>query len=651
MFEKLFEPIQIGSITVKNRTVMAPMTTLYGGADGQVTEQAIEYYGARARGGTGMIIVEGIYISPLGLQIPCSMTVRDDKFVPGLASLADSIRRNGAVSVMQLIHSGVQAWVTQTVGPSEVGRIVGKPISTELPPKALTIAEIEGIVEEFGMAAFRAMMGGWDMIQVHGTHGYLIHQFLSPLTNKRTDKYGQDRDLFVLQVIEKIREKCGPNYPIIYRLNGDEALGDSRLKGGISLEDAKKTAKRLEDAGVDAFDVTGGQDDCIDQYVPSAYVLRDREGWFFHLSSEIKKVVNVPIISGGGIEAPEAAEKALNDGLTDMVFLGRQLIADADWAIKAHEDRPEDIRPCVYCLHCGNRILTLKPVNCTVNPLAGYEFRQMTEENFLPAKTKKRILVVGAGPGGMECARVASQRGHQVVLVDKNDRVGGTVNIAIIPDFKHKYRKWIGWYDVQMKKLGIDLRLKTEADSALLQEVDPDIVVMATGSKPLVGTIKGIENTVLADDVLLGRAQTGQTVAIIGLGLVGAETALFLAEQGKKITVLEELAAPPILMDLGGIALLKPGEGLFAKHGVEVLLGTKVQEISANEIVTVEQDGEKRMKIDTVIDAIGRESVLPEDLLANSIERGKKVFTLGDAKAPRKIKDAVEEAFMLASQL
>jgi len=647
-FKELFKPIKIGNVLVRNRITMAPMTTLYAGPDGEVTDQCIEYYGARAKGGTGLITVEGTYISPLGLQIPDSISVCDDKFVPGLARLADSIKRNGAVAVLQLIHSGIQAWVPQTVGPSPVGRIMGKPISSKATPHELTIQEIEQIIQDFGNAAFRAMMAGFDMVQLHGTHGYLIHQFLSPLTNKRGDKYGADRDLFALEVYRGVREKCGPNYPIIFRLCADEALGDERLKDGITLDDAKKTAQRLVKEGVDALDVTGGQDDVIDQYVPSAYVLEHNQGTFLHLASEIKKLVNVPVISGGAIETPEVAEKAIKDGTADMVFLGRQLIADPEWAAKAEEGRPEERRPCVKCMHCGDRILALKPVNCAVNPLAGFEYKYMSEDDIPPARNKKKILVIGGGPGGLECARIATKRGHDVTVVEKSNKLGGTVKLAAIPSFKQRSQSLIDWYEDQIKKLGVKVKTKTNASVGLIKELDPDVVVVATGAEPMILEIPGIEKSVTADDVLLGKVDTGQNVIVIGGGLVGSETAMYLAKQNRKVTILEALPALELAMTIVGIAFLKPG-GLFAKYGIEVITGASVVEIKDGEVVTTDKSGEKKqIKADTIINAMGRQQVLPEELVSNARAMGKSVFVIGDAKAPRETKDAIREGFMTA---
>ena len=314
-YPNVLKPIKIGSMTVKNRINMAPMTTLFAGSDGEVTDQLMQYYAARARGGAGMVTIEGAYINETGLQIPCSINVSDDKFVPGLSRIANAIKDNGSCAVLQLIHSGVQAWVEQSVGPSEIGRIDGKPISTELTPRALTAKEVHQYVKDFGQAARRAKMAGFDAVQVHGTHGYLIMQFLSPVTNHRIDNYGVDRNLFPVEIIQEIKRVCGPDFPVIFRLCADETLGDKLHPQGITLEDSKETARRLEAAGVDAFDVTGGSDDVIHLYVPSAYILPDALKQFGKEHPEVYFSIHQSDSAG--------TERGVLEGLFDLGLTGR----------------------------------------------------------------------------------------------------------------------------------------------------------------------------------------------------------------------------------------------------------------------------------------------------------------------------------------
>lgn len=447
-YPKILEPIKIGNVQVKNRINMVPMTTLYAGHNGEITEQAVQYYKARACGGTGMVTVEGAYVNETGLQIPASINVSDDKFIPGLSRVADGIKDNGAVAVLQLIHSETQAWIEQSVGPSEKGRIDGKPISTELTPRALSTKEVLQYVDDFANAAHRAKMAGSDMVQVHGTHRYLIMQFLSPITtNKRIDNYGVDRDLFPVEIVRAIKNKCGEDFPVIFRLCADEPLGDELVTGGITLEDAKKTAIKLEKAGVDAFDVTDGSDDVIHLYVPSAYVLDGIEGCFIDLVAEIKKVVNVPVMSGGGIESPDHAEKILESGKVDMLFMGRQLIVEPEWIKKLEEGKAEEIRLCVKCVEYGRRIVYLRDMRCSNNPLGGNEWKYLNKGEIPLARDKKKVLVIGGGPAGLEAAKISALRGHNVILAEKEDHLGGSLKFASVPSFKNRYNKLINWYE------------------------------------------------------------------------------------------------------------------------------------------------------------------------------------------------------------
>lgn len=648
-YKKIFEPLKIGNITVKNRIAMAPMTTIYAGHDGEMTEQLAQYYGARARGGTGMVIVEGTYINETGPQIPCSINVSGDNFTPGLSRLADAIKDNGAVAVLQLIHSGIQACVEQTVGPSPIGRMVGKPTLAKSTPRPLSTQEIEKYIQDFADAAFRAKSAGFDMVEVHGTHGYLIMEFLSPLTNRRNDKYGVYRDLFALEVVKAIKEKCGKDYPVIFRLCADESLGDELLKGGITIEDAKRTAKRLVEAGVDAFDVTGGNDDVIDLYVPPAYVLEDKEGCFIELAAQIKEVVDVPVISGGGIETPEKAEAILESGKVDMLFLGRQIIADPEWVKKVEEDRVEDIRPCCKCVECLERLLDFNQMRCSINPISDNEWKHISEDDISQSRNKKKVLIIGAGPAGMEAARIAALRGHDVTLVEKQSRLGGTLNVAAIPSFKYRQRKLIDWYEAQIKKQKINVVLDKEANVDYVKEVNPDVVILATGSEELIPSIPGIENAVTAEEALLGKKPIGENVIVIGCGLVGAEVTYYLAKQNKKVTIFEALEDTDL--GLQGIALLKPN-GLFDKYEVKVNFKTPIVEIYPDGVLTVDNIGRKIItKADTIISAVGRKPLFDDNFVNALEENGIPVKVIGDAKEARKVAHAVHEAFSVAMSI
>lgn len=647
-YSKVLEPIRIGNLTVRNRINMAPMTTLYAGSDGEVTDQLMQYYAARARGGAGMVTVEGAYVNENGLQIPCSINVSDDKFIPGLSRIATSIKDNGAVAVLQLIHAGIQAWVEQSVGPSEIGRIDGKPISTELTPRALTTKEVLQFVKDFGQAARRAKMAGFDAVQVHGTHGYLIMQFLSPITNHRIDNYGIDRNLFPVEIVKEIKKVCGPKYPVIYRLCADENLGDKFIQQGITIDNAKETAKRLEQAGVDAFDVTGGSDDVIHLYVPSAYVLEGVEGTFVKYAEQIKNVVSVPIMTGGGVETPEQAEEILESGKVDMLFMGRELIAEPDWIRKLETGRRDEIRPCVKCVECGQRIVYDAEMRCSINPISGKEWKYLNESEIPLAREKRNVLVIGGGIAGMEAAKTCALRGHEVTIAEKASQLGGTLNIASKPCFKYRFERLVEYYKSEINRLGIKVNYNTIVDSKYVEELSPDAIIMSTGSKEASTQIPGVENCLKADDVLTDKVETGEKVIVIGCGMVGEELSYCLARQGKKVTVFE--AFDPAL-SVGGIALLRP-TGLFEEYNVKVNTHTPIVEIYEDGVLTVDQAGRKIItKADSIISAIGRVPAYGPEFITALREKDLLVLPIGDAVSARKVSDAVHEAFQAAMSI
>jgi len=639
-FKRLFEPIQIGTVTVPNRIYMPSMCTNYAGPQGESTIQDIGYYEARARGGAGLICIDFSCVSPEGRAQMGQRGLWDDRFMPHFTRIVDVIRARGARVTTQLHHAGVNAMVAQPMGPSRLSNLqffVSK-------PQEFSTEEVEELVEKFADAAVRAKTCGVDMVEIHGSHGYLVSQFMSPIYNVRTDRYGRDRALFAIEIVDRIKEKCGADFPVIFRFNASEYSPQ-----GITLDYAKEVARRLEAAGVDLLNVTGCNYDTLDYTVPNMYLEDEEEEYyrFIKLGSEIKKVVSIPVVSGGLLTDPAKAEKLLEDGVLDMVFIGKQLIADPDWPRKVESGRLEDIRPCCACMDgCIGRIFLMKTVWCSVNPLTGFEYRWLDEEALPKPLRSRKVLVIGAGPGGLEAARICAIRGHQVSIVDKADRIGGTVNIAGIPSFKKRYRQLIEWYHTQLSKLGVEIELNTEATAGLIKKKAPEVIVMATGSEPAIPDIPGIVQAATADDVLLGRKKVGQEVVIIGGGFVGLDTALYLAKQGKEVTVVEAL--PEAGADLEPSVQMsffrKPG-GLIDKYRIKIITGSPVVEVESSGVEIVDALGCRRLiKGDTVICAAGRRSVVCCELAEGMAE----VCVIGDARAPRKITDAIHEGFTVA---
>jgi len=644
-FKKLFEPIKIGKKIVKNRICMPSMCMNFAGPNGEVTEPDVAYYAARARGGTGLITIDYACVSPEGRGMPGQRGIWDDKFTPGLARLANVIKALGATTNIQIHHGGVNAITGEVVGPSRLSNqyyFISK-------PRELTTEEVEQLVEKFASAALRAKMAGIDMVEVHGTHGYLVCQFLSPLTNQRTDRYGRDRALFAIEIVRAIKKNCGEDYPVIFRLCADEFM-----EGGITLDYAKEVAKRLEGAGVDMLNVTGGNYDTLYYCIPTMYIEgEEKEAYyrFVKLASEIKKAVNIPVCSGGLILDPDIAEEVIEKGMVDMVFLGRQLIADPDWPRKVMSGKLDDVRPCIACNDgCLGEIFSYKTGRCSVNPLVGFESKYGSEEELPTASKKKKILVIGSGPAGLESARVAAIRGHDVSIVEKGNGIGGTLNIASAPPFKKRLKRLIDWYGIQLKNLGVKITFNTKGTMKLIEKENPDVVIIATGSEPLVPNIPGIENAVPAEDVLIGKKTVGNDVIIIGGGLVGCETALHLSKQGKNVTLVEAL--PEVARDMeltSKIFFTDPMIGLFRKYKIKVVMNRPVIDVRKDGVTLTDALGRRELiGGDTVIRAIGRISVLDKEL-AEELKKGdKEVYIIGDAKEPRKAFDAIYEAFFTA---
>ena len=637
-YSKLFEPIKIGEILVPNRIVMAAMGVGYAGLSGEVTEQLIAHFEATARGGVGLIVVEATYVHPNGRLYDGETSIDDDKFIIGLARLVQRVKSYGARVALQINHGGIQSKVPQPVGPTAVRRM----FSLGGPPRELSREEIEEIIDAYAAAVQRVMTAGFDMVEVHGTHGYLIAQFLSPITNKRSDEYGADKALFAVKIVERIREKCGKGYPIIFRLSATEFM-----EGGITVDFAKHAAKKLEEAGVNAIGVTGGNYDTAEHIIQPIYI--GKQGYFFDYASQIKKNVNIPVISGGCIFDPNIAEKAIKDGIVDMIFLGRQLLADPAWPKKVREGRIKEIRPCILCNECINSLFNIKPVVCSVNPLKGYEFKYLSEEEIAKASKPKLILVIGGGPAGLEAAKIAKIKGHKVILYDEKRKIGGTALLASKPEFKWRIGKLIEYYENTLKKLGVKLRLGEKINLKKIRRINPDVVIFATGSKPLKPEIPGVNYSVMVDDALLGKVKIGEKVIVVGGGLVGCEAALYLAMKGRRVTVVEAL--PQIAVGepiMNSVTLYRE----LVKNGANVLVNHKLLEIYRKGIIVADEKGEKKsIEADTIILAVGREPNIDEKLVSEVKKTIKEVYIIGDAKEVRKILYAVNEGFYTALQI
>nr|MDO8082863.1 NAD(P)/FAD-dependent oxidoreductase [Candidatus Freyarchaeota archaeon] len=630
---KLFESVNIGNMELRNRLVMPPMGTNFAAEDGSVTQRSIDYYRERARGGVGFVIVEGAYVHPLGKGSNFQMSLTNDDKIPGLRKLAKAIQAEGAKVAIQLFHAGRQASSmilgTQPVSASNVPCQLVRET-----PRSLKIGEIKETIDAFGEAAGRVEDAGFDAVEIHAAHGYLINQFLSPLTNLRRDRYGVDfegRSRFLLEIIQKIGEVVGEEFPIICRMNGNDYF-----EGGITLPEAKRIAEMVEEEGVDAIHVSGGIYDSENgEATAPMWIPR---GFMVPLAQGIKKVVNIPVIAVGRINDVKLAEEIVKKGQADLVSMGRALITDPELPRKAMENRLEEIRPCIACNEgCLNNLLFLKPVTCILNAAVGRE----EEFRIQSAKKPKKVLVIGGGVGGMEFARVAALRGHQVSLYEKSNELGGQVLLSSVPSYKYELKRIVPYFEHELERLGVDVHLEEEISASMIDDLAPDVVCIATGSSTVLPKIPGIDgdNVVLATDVLAGKAEAGKTVVILGGGEIGLETGYHLAEKGKKVTILEQMKRVATAMI--------PTFNYYVRHkfmgfGGKIITLAKVVEVT-QEGAVYEKEGQRVLeKADTVVVALG--TVPNVGLLESSGEKVREIYAVGDAVKPGRIMEAVHSA-------
>lgn len=635
----LFSPINIAGMALKNRVVMAPMGTRYPSFAGEVTQRLIDYYVERAKGGVGLIIAHFASIRQDGISSQYPLGIWDDSFIPGLWQLTAAVHAAGARIGIQLAHAGGQTSYAFTgrplVGPSPV------PCVGRETPRELTHEEIAQLVQDFAQAARRAVDAGFDMVELHMAHGYLLNQFLSPRFNRRTDAYGGDlagRARFPLEVVQRTRELVRDRVPIFCRLNVEDGI-----PGSLGPAEACQVAAMLERAGVATIDVSAGIGESFEVSSPP---MSFAPGTLLPYAAAVKAAVKVPVVAVGKLHDPLMAESVLAQGKADLIAIGRGLIADPEWAMKAQEGRFEDIRPCLTCNRpeCHGRVLRQLDMGCVVNPVVGREarFRLTT------AKAARSVLIVGGGPAGMEAARVAALRGHHVTLCEQSDRLGGQLVLAATPPYKSDIAKLTRYLSTQMAKLGVQVRLSCRASAEMIKQSQPDIVVIATGAAPLTPPIPGAAaHAVTAWDVLSGAVRVGKRVVVIGGGDVGCETAEFLATQGCQVTVVEML--PDVATELAAWTRRLLLHRLMAAK-VEILTQTTVKSIQPG-LVSYDRQGLAGDigPVDSVVLACGAvaRNELGQELTGLSVP----VHIIGDARRPRNAAEAIREGLELGFAL
>ena len=639
-FPSLFQPIQIGSMTVRNRFVKPPMGSNTAEDDCSVGQRMIDYYAEAAKGGFGLITIEVTAVSPTGNAIIRQPGLYDDKFIEGYSKLADAIHAYGAKMSVQLHHAGRQTMSAiigqQPVAPSPLPC----PFCQEVPHE-LTTEETYEMIKNFVDTAERAKIAGADAVEVHGAHGYLIAEYMSSYSNRRNDEFGgsfENRMRFPRLIVEGIRERCGNDYPIIFRMSGEE-----KTPGGRAIAETRAVARVMEEAGVDAMHIASGAYGslewiwgCYDS--PLAYMAQFAE--------EVKKSVSIPVITVGRINDPYIAEDLVASGRTDMVSIGRQGLADPAFPNKAYAGKLDEIIPCVGCHQgCSQEMLLGNCITCIVNPMAG---GYTSTRKIVPAETKKKVAVVGAGPGGLVAAWLLSERGHEVDLYEKTDKLGGQYRIASYPPTKGDLAKPIRFYINKCEKNGVKFHLCTEADADTILAGEPDAVILATGAVAAKPGIKGIDNPAFVDatDILEGKAVAGPKVLVVGGGLVGIETADYLGDYGRQVDVIDMI--PDIGADVNAMVKITLMPRL-AKNNVGLYPNTKVLEFAEDGAIC-ECNGEtvNYTGYDTVVLAMGRKACNPlEAALKDKVD----VCVIGDAVEPGMVMKATHGAAEVALSL
>lgn len=645
-YHHLFSPIKVGHTTIKNRVFMPPISTNL--ADkGYITDELIQHYEARAKGGVGLIVTEVTTVEPTYIYLPGDMSIHDDSFIPGWKKLTDAVHQYGAKILPQLFHPAYMAFpipgTPRLIAPSNVG-----PSYAKEAPRPVTIEELKVIIRQFGEAALRVKQAGGDGVEIHAAHAHgLLGGFLTPLYNKRCDEYGGDingRLKLTLEVVEEVRSVCGPDFIIDVRISGDEYSD-----GGLNLDDMIYVSKQLETHGADMLHVSGGTTIKRGSAIPAAGT---KPGAHAHLSQEIKKHVNIPFATVGRITEPWIADELIANGKADICMIGRANLCDPDFANKAKCGKDDDIRPCIGCLRCLNGIMFGKRVACTVNP----SFELENEDTLKPAEVKKKILVIGGGPAGMEAAFVAKRKGHHVILCEQSDALGGLMKLAAVPIAKQDLSRVIKYMARRLMQAGVEVRLNCKVEKAMLQGEFADYEVIASnGAVPsIIKAFTGFKQWATADDILAGNAFPGKNIVILGGGSVGCETADYLAPlvydlypRDRVITVLEMTKDIMAAESGPGRSLLV--QRMLKKH-VNLICEATVEKVEKDKIYYTKNGRTECIDdADTLIFAVGYHSDPTLKLLLE--ECGMTYHMIGDANHTGTIKDAIHDGYETARSI
>ena len=639
-FKKMFESIQIGPMTVRNRFVVPPMGNNFANSDGTMSAQSAAYYRERAKGGFGLITIEATVVHKGAKGGPRKPCLYDDSTIDSFRTVIDGCHEEGAKVSIQL----------QNAGPEGNAKNAGAPITaaTSIPsefgrdtPKELTTEEVYELIEGYGLAAERAMKAGADAVEIHMAHGYLVSTFLSPRTNKRVDEFGgcfENRMRFSRLIIEEVKKKTQGKLAILARINCSD-----EVPGGLDVHDSAAIAAYLEDCGVDALHVSRAVH-IKDEYMWAPTTVH--AGFSAEMAEEIKRAVSIPIITVGRYTEPQFAELMVREGRCDLVAFGRQSLADPYLPIKAAQERLEDVIPCIACLQgCVANMYAGNPICCLVNPFLGHEAEPLQK-----AEKPKKVMVIGGGVAGLCAAFIAQERGHQVTLYEQREILGGNMRLAAYPPGKGDITNMIRSYIHRCEKAGVDIRMNQEVTLDMIREEAPDSVIIASGSRTLILPIEGIDNPAIihGSDLLEGKRAAGKKVLVVGGGMVGCETAAFLGEQRHDVTVIE-------FRDTVGADVIREHRVYlmedFKNYGVKEITGAKVCRFFEDGVEYETADGTRHETrgYDSVVLSMGFRNYNPFGEAVKEIVPD--TYVIGDAVRARRALDATKEAYAAVAQL
>ncbi|MFC1822518.1 FAD-dependent oxidoreductase [Thermodesulfobacteriota bacterium] len=631
MLKHLFTPFRIKNLQLENRIVMPGLASFLFEKDGSVTDKTVEHYRRRAAGGPAMVILEASAVAPEGIVSRTQARIYDDRFTDGLARIARAMKAEGAIPAIQLHHGGRQ---------TSAGIIKQKPVSPSNLPcpmikgevEPLTIKGIGHIIHQFGEAATRALDAGYELIEIHGAHGYLVNQFLSRFSNVREDKYGgslSGRTRFAREIIREVRSRVGDAFPLSFKISAQEFVPD-----GIMVEESIELLKELIREGLDAIQVSAGND-ATPEWISQPMFME--KGCLADSAEKIKKAIKLPVMAVGRINDPLLAADIISKGKADLVCIGRGMLADPEMPKKVKEGQLDDIRTCIACNTCMQSIFRIGRVECLVNPTLGRE----KEMEIIPAAAAKKVMVIGGGPAGMDAAWVASKRGHEVHLYERQSAFGGQLLIGSVPSHKKELLNLVNFLERQLHKHGVTCHRNLEVTLDRIKALNPDVVVLATGSIPITPTLPGIEKSIVTPltDILNGGQPEQMATIVIGGGATGCEVALHLAENGNPVTIIEQLPAVGRGMEAQTkIVLLRK----LQENNVRILTRHQLSGIEDDGIHVLAPEGNERFfKADRVVMAVGNR---PENHLYDQIKAlGLEVHLIGDCVEARSAKAAIYE--------